>query len=476
MSYCVYIGKNHCADGHAWLGGYGDEPSSHWIEILPRLDHPEDANINVGVTLSADLPGARSSIPQVATTFRNIRVSYSHFKGVPAPVTNGGVNEHGVAVRSVWSPSRKELIELTPKTQSGPSYSDLAAIVLERAKTARDGVEIIAALMKAHGESSYGGNTHVIADANEAWIMIQPAGGTGLWAAERLGDDAIRACRPGYIGAIPVGDEDHSDHLYSENLVSFAKDMGWYADGTFDLNAIYGNGLGPWAGSRWIEDELRARASKPAKIRFQDVVWALRTERLTGDTAGYGQIIPLVDPASDQLRTLWHAPSGPVSAPFSPVFMGQNAVPPEFTKHRYLTVGEATRFLDADKPVCDGASSLSEVSQGDEAFSSAVMECKRLLYLILQSPDHHLPQTTHALTQREQSLVQRTNEILATGEALTCAGHEKQCAQLLTYFSTTEMLEGLALVKALNTLFEIQVRTSGGPQHPPMPLSFDQIW
>ena len=36
MSYGLYIGKNLTSDGHAWLAGYGDEPSSHWLEIIPR--------------------------------------------------------------------------------------------------------------------------------------------------------------------------------------------------------------------------------------------------------------------------------------------------------------------------------------------------------------------------------------------------------------------------------------------------------
>lgn len=476
MSYCVYVGKNHTSDGLAWLAGYGDEPSSHWLEICPKENHPSGAMIDVGVTPTADLPGVRTQIPQSATTFRNIRVSYSHFKGVPAPVTNGGLNEHGVAVRSVWSPSRKELIALTPETQSGPSYSDLAGIVLDRATSAREGVELIARIMSDHGESTYGGNTHVIADEEEAWIMIQPAGGKGLWAAERLGSDSIRASRPGYIGTIPITQSDHPDFLYSDNLVSFAKTMGWYADGEFDFNAIYGDGQGCWDGARWIEGELKKRASSTSKISFHDMVWALRTERLTGDTAGYGQIVPLVGALSGQLKLLWHAAAGAVSAPFSPVFIGQTAIPEEFGMHRYLTVGEATRFLDADKPVCDGPESLSTVSQRTECFASAVTECKRLLYLILQDMSSHLEQATLAFTQREQSLETRTKAMLETAKVLVDGGHDEQSEHLLTYFSKTELLEGMNLVKALNALFEIQVRASGGPKQTQKPLSFEQIW
>ncbi len=179
MSYAIYIGKNHSRTGHAWLGGYGDEPSSHWLEIVPRASHPAGATIEVGVGPDADMPGVRTSIPQVPQTARHMRVSYSYYKGVPAPITNGGVNEHGVAVRDVWSSSRAELVAMTPKDQTGPNYSDLARIVLERARTAREAVDICAALIADHGESTYGGNSHLFADAGEAWVMIQ-FGGQGL--------------------------------------------------------------------------------------------------------------------------------------------------------------------------------------------------------------------------------------------------------------------------------------------------------
>ena len=46
MSYGLYIGKNLTSDGHAWLAGYGDEPSSHWLEIIPRKKHPKGKKIN----------------------------------------------------------------------------------------------------------------------------------------------------------------------------------------------------------------------------------------------------------------------------------------------------------------------------------------------------------------------------------------------------------------------------------------------
>ena len=75
------------------------------------------------------------------------------------------------------STSRAALIEMTPTDQSGPNYSDLARLVLERARTAREGVALIGALIAEHGYSTYGGNSHLIADPDEGWVVIEFAGG-----------------------------------------------------------------------------------------------------------------------------------------------------------------------------------------------------------------------------------------------------------------------------------------------------------
>ena len=98
---------------------------------------------------------------------------------MPAPLTNGGLNEHGVAVRDVWSPSSERLRAMTPADQRGLNYSDLARVVLERARTAREGVELIGELIARHGEATYGGNSHLIADAGEGWVVVEFAGGAG---------------------------------------------------------------------------------------------------------------------------------------------------------------------------------------------------------------------------------------------------------------------------------------------------------
>ena len=115
------------------LGGTGDEPSSHWLEIVPHRKGPAGSKIMVVVGSRASFPGELIEIPQAAETARYITMNYSEYAGFPAALTNGGLNEYGVAARDVWSPSRAELRKMTPNPQHGLNYSDLSRIVMERA-------------------------------------------------------------------------------------------------------------------------------------------------------------------------------------------------------------------------------------------------------------------------------------------------------------------------------------------------------
>ena len=212
-SYAIYVGKNLTSDGSVLIGGSGDEVSSHWLEIVPAKDHPPGSTVTVGVTPEAYMPGVLTEIPQVSHTFRFLTMNYSDYEGFPAPLTNGGLNEHNVAGRDVWSDSRAELIAMTPNPQSGPQYSDLSRIAMERARTAREAAEIVGALIDEYGYSTYGGNSHMFADENEGWVLLNFAGGQGLWIAQRLGPDEVRMSYPGYIREIPLDFQQSEDFM-----------------------------------------------------------------------------------------------------------------------------------------------------------------------------------------------------------------------------------------------------------------------
>ncbi len=465
MSYAIYVGSARSADGCGYLAGYGDEPSSHWLEVVPRQTHAPGATIEVGVTPEAETPGVRSHIPQVAETARHLRVSYSFYLGVPAPLTNGGLNEHGVAVRDVWSPSSERLAALTPVDQSGPNYSDLARIVLERARTAREGVELIGELIAAYGYSTYGGNSHLIADEREGWVVIEFAGGRGLWVAERLDEHAVRASRPGYVLEIPADFAAHPDFLGAPHLIQFAVEQGWYdpqTDGPFNVNAVYGDGNGRWAGVTWIEDELQQKEA----IGLADVARAIRTERLTGDHSGYGQIVPLRGAGDAETRVMWHAPIGPIAAPLTPFLLGVESIPPEFAQHRYLTTGEDALFVDGD----------SLVPQAVEATRSAVFTFKRLLYLLAEHHELFLPEVTPVWEAFEAGQAALLRSVVDAAGVLIAAGRADLARALITRHCATEALRSLDLGEAMVESMEARsrvlfgVREQGGWKGP------EQIW
>ncbi len=473
MSYAFYVGADLSRDGCAYLAGYGDEPSSHWLTVAPRTDHPPGAEIEVGVTPDSAMPGLRSTIPQASVTAGHLRVDYSQYLGVPGPLTNGGLNEHGVAVRDVWSPSSERLQALTPPDQRGLNYSDLARIVLERARSAREGVELIGRLIAEHGEATYGGNSHLIADAGEAWVVVEFAGGQKLWAAERVGRDGMRISRPGVIQHVPADFAGHPDFAAAPHLIEFAVDQGWYdvASGPFDANAVYGDGKGVWPGAGWIAGELATRAVRPERIGLADVMWAVRTERLTGDSAGYGQVVPLPVESHPDLRMIWHAPVGAIAAPFTPFFLGVDSITPELQRHRYLTTGEDAAFIDAgedDRP--------SMVSQRVEATRSAVVTFKRMLYLLAEHHELFLPEVTPVWEALEAATAAQLAMITEQAQTLIAAGRTDLTRDLLTRFCQVEALRALDLGEAMVESMERRSRVLFGIRDEPGWRGPAQLW
>lgn len=55
----VYVGKNLTADGGVLLGQLGDENSSHWIEVIPRLSWESESVLLVGAEKTEAMEGLR---------------------------------------------------------------------------------------------------------------------------------------------------------------------------------------------------------------------------------------------------------------------------------------------------------------------------------------------------------------------------------------------------------------------------------
>ncbi|MEX2495736.1 MAG: C69 family dipeptidase [Woeseia sp.] len=458
-SYAYYVGSNLTEDGSVLLGGTGEEPSSHWLEIVPRRSHRAGAVVVVGATARAEMPGRLSEIPQVAETFRYITMNYSSYAGFPAPITNGGLNEHQVAVRDVWSPSRPELRDMTPNPQQGPNYSDLARIALERARTAREAVEIIGELIDTYGYTTYGGNSHLIADPEEGWVVLEFAGGQGLWVAERLGPDDVRVNYPGYIGDVPADYSSHPDFMGSENLVSFAVEQGWYdaeSGSPFNVDEVYGlGGIMRSPGTKFVspakvEAELRAMAP----VSVEELMALVRDPRIADDHAGYGQVAELRrDLPRPELALLWLAPTGSVTAPFLPWWIGVENVPPEFGQHRYLTEDSASTFINPE-------------FQLTEATEFAGRLFKRLMYYTCAFPTEHLERVQTTLTSFEAGMLEQQARIERMAE-LSYAEDPALGSELLTVYSHARAQDALQLGRGLVDGIEMEVKMRHGIAKPP---------
>jgi dipeptidase len=450
-SYGIYVGRNLTEDGSVFLGGSGDEVSSHWLEIVPAKDHTEGATISVGVDESAVLPGEFMEIPQVPHTFRYITMNYSEYEGFPPPLTNGGLNEHGVAARDIWSDSRPELVAMTPNPQRGPNYSDLSRIVMERARSAEEAVEIVGRLIDTYGYSSYGGNSHLFADSREGWVLIDYAGGQGLWIARRLGPDEVFMSYPGYVGEIPLDFEDHPDYRGSGNFIDFAAEQGWYdpeSGEAFNPDLVYGTGY-----VRYPRSEMEKELEAAAPVTLREMLDAVRDGRISKDSTGYGQVAHLRPDVRPELRTVWVAPTGSVTAPFIPWRIGVASVPPEYGKHRYLTKGEATRFLTRDWQI-------------REATLFAGRLFKRLMYFSCDRPGKFLPEVTEALTAFENNAMGEQEDLEATAMTLYSAGRPGLAAQVLTRYSHGQAEEALELGAALLGSIEARTRVLYGLREP----------
>ncbi len=164
----------------------------------------------------------------------------------------GNMNEFQLLIgESTWG-GRKELYDSTAIID----YGSLIYITLQRAKTAREAVETMGKLVADYGYYS-SGESISIADGNEVWYLEIISKGikmvkdkkTGkmvnvnkgaVWVARRVPDGMISAhANHARITQFPLNDPENC--LYAPDVISFAKDMGYYkgSDADFSFSDAY---------------------------------------------------------------------------------------------------------------------------------------------------------------------------------------------------------------------------------------------
>lgn len=159
----------------------------------------------------------------------------------------GNMNEHQVVIgESTWGGL---------SSQRDPNglldYGSLIYITLQRARTAREAIEIFTSLANEFGYAS-GGESISIADPNEVWFMDiigkAPKMEDGVnvnkgvvWVAFRVPDGCISAhANQARIREFPQDDPDN--WLFAPDVISHARETGLYkgSDKDFNFSKVYG--------------------------------------------------------------------------------------------------------------------------------------------------------------------------------------------------------------------------------------------
>ena len=150
-------------------------------------------------------------IPQLKTTYATV----------------GNMNEHSLIITETTFGGRSEL----HNPEGIIDYGSLIYIALQRAKTAREAIDVIVELANTYGYYS-SGESFSIADANEAWIMELIGKGPGkkgiVWVARRVPDGYICAhANQARITTFPLNDPENC--LYAPDVISLAREKGYFS-------------------------------------------------------------------------------------------------------------------------------------------------------------------------------------------------------------------------------------------------------
>ena len=170
-------------------------------------------------------------IPQIGRTYQTV----------------GNMNEHQLIITETTYGGRPELYD----PDGIMDYGSLIYITLQRARTAREAIQIIVELANEYGYAS-SGESFSIADKNEVWIMELIGKGSKLdrkgrnvrkgivWVAARVPDGYICA-HANQARITNIDFNDPENWLYSEDVVDFAREMGYFegADEEFSFCDAY---------------------------------------------------------------------------------------------------------------------------------------------------------------------------------------------------------------------------------------------
>lgn len=349
----IIVGKNVSETGEVLLGHNEDNGGRLVMPlyIMPRMTHEPGEYII--------MEEAAAPIPQVEETW-GFMWSETRTPG-GASFSDGFINEWGVAI---VSDSCANSNERDPELVDGGIGYGIRRIAAERARSAREAVEIIAELVETYGYNA-SGRSYQIADKDEGWMMQLVYG--KHYAAQRVGDDEV-AFIPNRYTIREVDFDDTENYILSPDLITYAIDQGWYTpavDGdysdfdfarayqrNYQVNDIRQRNAYRLLLGREIEndEELPFAVTLDRKLGIEDVKEILRThyEGTSDDlTNGYessphytsnrvictsstqeSSVIQFRD--NPDFTVYWRTSGHPCTSPYIPFYLGIEEVPDGF--------------------------------------------------------------------------------------------------------------------------------------------------
>lgn len=217
----VIVTKGASADGSCMVSYAAD---SHWLYgelyFKPQADWKVTDKLRVYDWDSGQYLGL---IDQVEHTYKTV----------------GNMNEHQLIIAETTFGGRHGLND----PNGIMDYGSLIYITLQRARTAREAIKVMAELTNKYGYFSEGESFSIV-DKNEAWIMEMVGKGAekkgSVWVALRVPDGYISGhANQSRIATFPLNDPENC--LYAEDVIDFARSKGWFSgeDSEFSFRDAY---------------------------------------------------------------------------------------------------------------------------------------------------------------------------------------------------------------------------------------------
>ena len=189
---------SYAADSHQLYGELYYAPAGVWNSGDMRQINEWDTGKFLGY------------IPQAARTYQRV----------------GNMNEHQLIIAETTYGGRPELED--PKGIM--DYGSLIYVALERAKTAREAIQVVVELANTYGYYS-SGESFSFADTEEVWVMDLIGKGPDnkgiVWVARRVPDGYICShANQARISTFPQNDPENC--IFAPDVITFAREKGYF--------------------------------------------------------------------------------------------------------------------------------------------------------------------------------------------------------------------------------------------------------